>query len=321
MDRFSYQIFQSSIQSGVIESGDRILISISGGIDSMSLFCLLRTFQEKIKLELHLLHFHHGLRQESDEEEAFLRQLAEEKKVPITVVRTQSLSGKKGMQNKARDWRYQHMKQIAQQVNCSKIALGHHLNDLVETQLWRMSRGASLFSLSPMLENNPPFIRPLLRIKKNALKEYLLNVKQEWREDPSNQNNDYTRNMIRNQLVPVMRDCSGEQLEEKLLALYDDSLLLREAFAQMIPEEVYQAEKLDYSIVQAQSSLFAMELLHRFLLYHGQEEINRKNLIRIERLIRSNQGNWRVSLKNGQALCGKKKQIFFIPDDNPRHRK
>ncbi len=106
MDRFSYKIFQFATNENLIKSGDKIIVSISSGIDSMSLFCLLNAFREKIDIDLHLVHFNHGLRAESEEEENFLLKIAEERSTPISIIRAEHLKDKKDMQNRARKWRY-----------------------------------------------------------------------------------------------------------------------------------------------------------------------------------------------------------------------
>ena len=217
MDRFSYRVFKSSCEKGLIQPGDRLIVSLSGGIDSMSLFCLLHSFSKQIELDLHLVHFNHGLREESHQEESFLRDLAKQRGVPFTVFKATFLKGMSGIQQKARDWRNSHLIEVLKERHFNKIALGHHLDDLVETQVWRLLRGASLFSLSPIQDINLPYIRPLLRFRKQDLEKYLLSINQTWCEDRSNLENEYTRNVIRNQLIPLMQEQAGGRLVEKLM--------------------------------------------------------------------------------------------------------
>ncbi len=309
MDRFTYKIFQFSIDNQLIEPQDKVIISLSGGIDSMSLFCILNAFREKIDLDLHLVHFHHGLRMESQEEAEFIRNLAKEKNVSFSIIKTNHLKGEKGMQNKARQWRYSHLNKKLKSLNFNKIALGHHLNDLMETQIWKMVRGGSLFSLNPMQIKNLPYIRPLLNTPKNELQDYLEKIGQEWRDDLSNLSDDYTRNLIRNQIVPLLRQCSGGQLEEKFLALNKDSAYLKQYFDQLIPATMYQSDTIAYKKINQLNPLLACELIHQFLVFHDQPEINRDNIQTIFRLVQSNRGNWKVQLKNNRQIIGKNKEI------------
>ena len=274
MNRFCYQIYKNSLAGELIQNGDRIIVSLSGGVDSLSLSCLLCEFREKIDLQLHWVHFNHGLRAESLQEETFIRDLAAQKNISLDVIKTDALNGEKGMQNKARQWRYDNLLRIRTKLSYDKIALGHHLNDLIETQIWRLLRGSSLFSLNPMVKVNLPYIRPLLHTSKSALESYLRETGQEWCEDSSNASDDYTRNLIRHKIVPIMQQCAGGNLEEKFLGLDTDAHLLKDMFQENVPPDCYERNSLAYSVIMDYHPLFAHELIHRFLLYNGQLEIN-----------------------------------------------
>jgi len=311
MDSFSYRVFTFSRQNGLIQPGERLIVSLSGGIDSMSLFCLLHSFSKQMALDLHLVHFNHGLREESLEEEDFLRDLANQKGVPITVFSSTSLKGTSGIQQKARDWRNDCLIEVLKEQKFDKIALGHHLDDLVETQIWRMLRGASLFSLNPIQESSPPYIRPLLRFRKQDLENYLLSINQEWCQDRSNFENDYTRNIIRNQLIPVMEEQAGGRLVDKMLALNDDAYQLKLDFENQVPAATIESEELGYQSILSLSPVFAKELIHRFLLHHGQTEITRTQIEDIHKLVKLNQGNWQIGLKQDKIITGRDKTVFI----------
>ncbi|MBT6612106.1 MAG: tRNA lysidine(34) synthetase TilS [Deltaproteobacteria bacterium] len=309
MNRFGYQIYKTCITEGLIRHGDKIIVSLSGGIDSMSLCCLLSEFREKIDLELHWVHFNHGLRSESENEALFIRDLSRKKGIPVSIIKTDRLSGQKDMQNKARQWRYENLNRIMIQQGFDKIALGHHLNDLTETQIWRMLRGGSLFSFNPIQMKGLPYIRPLIHTPKRDLEKYLNEINQDWCEDASNSGSDYTRNLIRNELMPILQACAGGKLEEKLLALDHDARLLKEFFQEQVPEEHYQCDSLQYSQILTSPPLFACELIHRYLIYHGQTEINRANVELIFKQIKSKRGNWSIDLKEGVQISGHHKLV------------
>jgi tRNA(Ile)-lysidine synthase len=314
LDRFSHRIFSFSREQGLIKQDDRIIISISGGADSVCLLHVLSSFLKKIDLHLHLVHFHHGLRKESDAEEIFVRRLSEDKKVPLTVIKSNEFKGKKGMQNLARQWRQKHLEKILKKLDFNRIALGHHLDDLVETQIWRMMRGGSLFSINSIQTKNLPYIRPLIETPKEELIAYLKKNKYEWQEDLSNISDDYTRNLIRNQIIPVMKQCSGDKLSQKMLALSNDAENLKLIFDLEVPRDQYERESLPFKTLTSLNPLFACELIHRFLLYHGQNEITRENLQRMFKLAKSGKGNWMINLKNDVRIYGRKKMITLGHD-------
>ena len=312
MDSFSYRVFTLSREKGLIRPGDRLIVSLSGGVDSMGLFCLLHSFSKQIALDLHIVHFNHGLREESRQEEEFLRDLAKRQGVPITVFKATSLKGATGIQQQARDWRNKHLIEVLNEQKFNKIALGHHLDDLVETQIWRMLRGASLFSLNPIQESNPPYIRPLLRFRKQDLENYLLSINQRWCEDRSNSENEYTRNVIRNQLIPIMQEQSGGRLADKMLALNDDAHHLKLDFECQVPPATVESEELGYPSILTLSPVFAKELIHRFLLFQGQTDITRSHIEDIYRLVKLNRGNWQIVLKNDCIITGQDKKLTII---------
>jgi tRNA(Ile)-lysidine synthase len=311
MTPFSYQIFKFAQQSNLIENSDKIVLSISGGLDSVGLLHVLLEFREKIDLELYLAHFNHGIREESEEDQHYIQSLASSHDLPLKIFHTSRLKKQKDLQNSARNWRNEQLVQLMNKLTYSKIALAHHLNDLIETQLWRMMRGGSLYSLSPMLVKSIPYVRPLLRTKKVDIKNYLTSIKQEWREDLSNKESKYTRNKIRNKIVPIMQTCSGGKLEEKFLNLYEDSLELQQEFNNQIPLECYQKNELSYNRIRSTNTLFKRELIHQFLLFNDVIEINRNNLNKILELVTQNRGNWQMSFKNDRLLKGKNKVIYF----------
>lgn len=309
LDRFSYRVYQFVQQHRLIENGDKIIISVSGGVDSVCLLKLLNSFCTKLDFALHLLHFNHGLREESAEEEEFVRKLAETNRLPFTLIRAQNLKGCKGLQNRARQWRYDHLVQLLHDLKFNKIALGHHLDDLIETQIWRLIRGSSLFSLNPIQAKNLPYIRPLLDTPKAALKHYLQSIGQEWREDRSNESDDYTRNLIRNRIIPEMECCAGGKLAEKLKGINKDTMYLKQLFHEQVPSEIYEQAELEFDTVSRLNPLFGHELIHRFLLFHHQKEISRSTIEKIYHLVASGKGNWRVYLKEGKILVGVKKTV------------
>ena len=313
LDRFTFKVFQFAESKCGLQANDKIIVSVSGGVDSVSLLCLLDSFRQKIPLELHIVHFHHGLRKESDHEEEFVKDLASRKKIECTVFRSDQFKDNKGMQVKAREWRIDKLINCKDRLSFDKIATGHHLDDFVETQIWKLVRGTSLFSLQPLLPNNPPYIRPLLDTPKTDLKDYLERIKQDWCEDVSNTSNDYTRNMIRNEIIPRLDKYSGGKLLEKFSAIGQESQYLNSLFEELISSDIFECSSLAYQSVVENNSLLAKEIIHRFLLYNGQQEINRDNIERIYELVLSGRGNWSLDLKEGIKVEGAKKKIRVVP--------
>ncbi|MBT4288700.1 MAG: tRNA lysidine(34) synthetase TilS [Deltaproteobacteria bacterium] len=316
MDKFTYRIFKFSTENQLIQNNDQVLISLSGGIDSLSLYLLMNDFKEKINIKLHLVHFHHGLRVESNQEVEFLKELAGQNNTPITIIKTKQFENKKGMQNLARNWRYENLERMNRELDFDKIATAHQLDDLIESQIWRILRGGSLFTLNAIQLHMPPYIRPLLQITKAELKNYLESRNQKWCEDASNIEDNYTRNKIRNKIIPLLKETSGGNFEEKFLALNEDAIDLKGYFNQIVTPKTYESQDLSFKAVQMLNPVFARELIYRFLIHHDQTEVTRANIKDIYKMIIQDLGNWKIQLKRNYAVFGKSKKIIIVSNQN-----
>jgi tRNA(Ile)-lysidine synthase len=197
--------FQESLQKLGVAEKDRLLLAVSGGLDSVVLTYL----STMSGLEFAIAHVNFQLRgAESERDEAFVRQLASKYQKPFFVKRIDSIAYAKNenssIQVIARNLRYEWFKTfIGNEVDQFKFLLtGHHLDDNIETMLMYFFRGTGISGLTGMPEKNGHLLRPLLKISRKRLKEFALGQNLEWVEDSSNNSDDYTRNFFRNQLIP-----------------------------------------------------------------------------------------------------------------------
>ena len=160
------QFFQMVQKKGYFRPHRKVLLAISGGLDSMTLLDWLYKYREKLEIEIHLAHVNHGVREESDFEEEELKKIATKLGVSIF---TSSFSGPFSEQ-KARDFRYAFFKKIMLEENCTALVTAHHADDQAETIFMRILRGSRLFHISGMKEKqkfaNGELIRPLLSFQK-----------------------------------------------------------------------------------------------------------------------------------------------------------
>ena len=174
----------------------KILLALSGGKDSMTLFNWLYELRAKLHIELGIAHINHGLRPESDFEEQSLRKMASDLEIPIFVDR---FTGE-FTEQKAREFRYHFFEKIMIAENYDVLLTAHHQGDVVETVLMRQITGRPLRSLQGIADCQPfakgQLIRPLLKFTKEELDAAV------FYEDSTNQGVDYFRNRIRNQLIP-----------------------------------------------------------------------------------------------------------------------
>ena len=204
-------------EHGLARAGERGLVAVSGGPDSMALLHLLHGLRERLDLRLEVVHFDHGLRPESGREAEWVAARAGSLELPAHIVRTDHLAALgSGVQAAARAWRRQEARRLQTQWEAQWVATGHQRDDGLETWLLKWLRGAHLTSLQGIAWREGDFIRPLLGCTRVELTAYLDQQGVEWLEDPSNRNPRYKRNRVRHELLPLLEDLSGGGIAERL---------------------------------------------------------------------------------------------------------
>lgn len=186
----------------------RFIVSCSGGVDSTALFdVFLAISKEKNFFSFELFHFNYGLRgEESDGDEAFCRSLAQDNGLPFFCERATAAQhdarGDGGIQEWARALRRNALEKLAQ--NNKTVIFAHHADDVIETILMRMMRGTSLRSMRGMAEHDGCWWRPWLSISKSDILDAARERALLFREDSSNNQLDYTRNVLRHKVLPPL---------------------------------------------------------------------------------------------------------------------
>lgn len=200
--------FQSFLKKEkLIKSSDTVLLTVSGGIDSVVLCELF--YQTKIKFAI--AHCNFQLRgKESDKDELFVEALAEKYNVPFHTIAFETSSYAKkhklSIQVAARDLRYAWFEEIRQQYNYARIATAHHQDDSIETFFINLIRGTGIKGLHGILPNQGNLIRPLLFANKKEIIAFAKKNKLKHREDSSNASDKYVRNKIRHSLIPLLNE-------------------------------------------------------------------------------------------------------------------
>jgi tRNA(Ile)-lysidine synthase len=227
----SDQVKRTIDRNHLLEKGDRVIVGVSAGMDSMVLLHVLNDYRETFDLSLIVAHVNHGLRPEESEKEAELVQReAGRLGFPFeygkfNVKEFQKLGGL-SLQDAARRIRFHFFNDLLQRHRAQKIALGHHADDQVETVLLRLLRGSGIEGLKgivPIREGR--IIRPLIEVWKEEIQSFALEKKVPFLFDSSNLKKDYLRNRLRLALIPFIEKEYQPSFKEILLRT---STLLRE---------------------------------------------------------------------------------------------
>ena len=201
----------------------RLLLGVSGGVDSVVLTHLLH----RLQLDFGIAHVNYGLRgADSDADEQLVRDLAASLDVACHVTQAPIDPTASGVQEKARDLRYNWFGEVLESNTYDLILTAHHADDQLETLLMRLTRGSGLEGLGGIQDKKGFLVRPLLPFYKDEILDYAKEQKLLWREDVSNSSSKYLRNAIRHEVLPSFKGLSADVAANTLTSMQ----YLRDAF-------------------------------------------------------------------------------------------
>jgi len=208
------QVRRTIRRHGLIPSGARVLVGLSGGSDSVALTRLLLDLSEHGEFTVvGLAHLHHGLRPTADRDEAFCREFAARVGLPIAVERADvaAHAAAHGLstEDAARRLRYAFLERTAAALGATRIAVGHTEDDQAETFLLKLMRGAGLTGLGGIYPQRDSVIRPLLDVPRAELRAYLERLGERWVEDESNDDLGIPRNRVRHRVLAELDRAAG----------------------------------------------------------------------------------------------------------------
>lgn len=213
-----------------LRPGDRIVVGVSGGGDSMALLHVLAGLRSSLKCAIHAHGVDHGFRSEAVSELDLAEQLSTRLEVPFTRSSLQ-LSGGGNLQARAREGRYTELEATARRVGARWVATAHHHEDRAETLLIRLLRGTGPRGLAVLpacsTTAQPGRLRPLIRSSKAAIERHLTRHEIAYACDPSNRNPKFLRTRVRHELLPLLEELA-EGATDRLNRLADEMTALRE---------------------------------------------------------------------------------------------
>lgn len=202
------RVHEAIARHRMVERGDRIVVAVSGGVDSVVLLHALYALRSDLGVDLAIAHLDHALRPTSRTDADWVAAQASALGVPCVVERidvsARARAERRGVEETARDVRREFLTRTADRVGASRIALGHTLDDQAETVLFRLARGTGWDGLRGMAPVDERRIRPLLGIARREIVDYARASRLTWREDESNESLHFARNRIRHHVLPEL---------------------------------------------------------------------------------------------------------------------
>lgn len=223
---------------------DVVIVGLSGGADSVALFHLLLEIREKYKLTVVAVHVNHGLRgAEADGDESFCVRLCQKRGVPIEIykydIKQISADSGKSEEEAGRKMRYEAFYAAQKKHNAQKIAVAHNRNDQAETVFLRLFRGAGLKGLSGIAPVRDCIIRPLLDVSREEIEAYCTQNELSYRTDSTNKTDCYSRNIVRNRIIPIVRESFNPSIVQTL-AQTAEIIRLEDDYLDLLAYEAYE---------------------------------------------------------------------------------
>lgn len=196
--------------------GEKIVLGVSGGPDSMVLLHVFSILAKKEDLKLIVAHVNYGFREDSSKDEQIVKDFAEKNNISFELLSNIKLDKKNHNENKWRQIRFNFFQKIKKEYKADKIALAHTKNDQAETLLIHLLRGSGLNGLSAMRYQRDDIIRPLLDVSREEILEYIEENNIDFATDSSNKDIKFLRNKIRLELLPYLQQNYNEKIVDIL---------------------------------------------------------------------------------------------------------
>lgn len=278
-------------QYGLLQPGEHVICAVSGGADSVALLFAMYLLKEKLNISLAAAHFNHHLRgEESDSDEAFVKDLCSRYDIPLRIGGGTVTPGKKGLEAAARDARYAFLKSLP-----GKIATAHTADDNAETVLMRMVRGTGLKGLGAIAPVSGRLIRPMLTVTRQEVLAFLQEYHLSYVEDSSNQTDLFLRNRLRHSVLPLLKQ-ENPRLAENLSAM---ALRLQEdekALAELTQPET------DVTRLRQMPRALRSRCLAAFLEKSGVPELEAEHIALAEKLVFSEKPSAKAAFPGGVTV-------------------
>ena len=288
----------------LIQNGDRLVLGVSGGPDSISMLDILNKIRidktNNLNFNIVVAHVNHMIRKEAVEDEKFVKEYCQKIGVefyPISIdVQKIANNNKIGTEEAGRNARYDFFDKILEKTNSNKIAIAHNKNDKAETIIMNLLRGSGIAGLKGIepIKNNK-YIRPLIECERCEIEKYCEENKIEARIDKTNFENIYTRNKIRNVIIPYIKN----EFNPNIIQTIDRLSELVKEEDEYLEKQV--EEKYKYMIIEENKKEFVMDLKK----FNKEEKVIKSRILlyTITRLLGTTKGIEKIHIEDVIKMC------------------
>ncbi|KLO22676.1 tRNA(Ile)-lysidine synthase [Marinitoga sp. 1197] len=289
------------------ESGDRVLLGVSGGRDSMVMMDILFKLKDNLNISLGVAHFNHSLRKNADDEELFVKRECRKRSLPFYSkkmdVGNYAKDNKIGIEEAARKLRYEFFNEILESKMYNKIAIAHYSKDLSETVVYRLIKGTGIFGIGGVLPVYKNVTRPILSLNFENLEKYVTINNVKYVIDESNFDTKYARNKIRHEILPKMKEIN-EKYEDAIFRFAEITWEYR-YFLNEIYKERVQRENEEYKFI-LENDFLDKEILRMIFLDLNELPPSKKEVEKI--LYMKTKGKRKIN----NILLKKEKNMLYI---------
>ncbi|MDP8267620.1 MAG: tRNA lysidine(34) synthetase TilS [Candidatus Tenebribacter davisii] len=313
-----------SIKHKLFNSGEKILIGFSGGADSTALMLALWHLKSKYGYSILASHVNYNLREnDSKLDEEFVRKFCFDRNISL-VIKNVNITPNSNIENHARELRFDYFNSLRTVYKIQKIALGHNREDQAETLLFRMFRGSGYTGIRGISPITDDIVHPLLSFSREEIVTYLKSENIQWREDLSNEETTFTRNKIRHNMIPWIKEHLNPNVVNKLFEAAEifsetDDILTSLASRRLLKALIKQSKnecRLSVRVIKK-----TKPVLRYYVYKEAYSRINgdskdfyHNNFIEIENLLSSN-GSKQIFLPNNIFVFKEYNEFIFTNID------
>ena len=322
------KVLETITKYDLIQNGDKLVLGVSGGPDSISMLSILNEIKKDktIEFEIVVAHINHMIRKEATEEEKYVKEFCEKKEIEFysKSIDVQKLANtnKIGTEEAGRKARYDFFDEVMKKTNSNKIAIAHNKNDKVETVFMNILRGSGISGLKGIEAKRDCYIRPLIECEREEIESYCKENKLDPRIDQTNFENVYTRNKIRNIVIPYIKKEFNPNIIQTIdrlstLVVEEEEYIegrIKDIYEDILIEETKEEISLDLKKFNSQEKVIKSRLVlytitRLFKTSRGIEKVHIEDIIK---LCQKNIGNKYLTPNKSLKVLIKKHKIYFI---------